>query len=91
MKLEKHETEELTQILSRLLLGERIPLDVVNSETGEIVIPAGRRITLTLIRKVVGICDHIDIDPSPIRNKIREVIDGFLAKKVEKQFGLKVS
>ena len=31
--------EQLTEALSNILLGEKIPLDVVNSETGEIIIP----------------------------------------------------
>ena len=40
-------TEELTQALSNILLNEKIPLDVVNAETGEIIIPANRKITKT--------------------------------------------
>ena len=42
--------EQLTEALSNILLGEKIPLDVVNSETGEIIIPANRKITKTLLR-----------------------------------------
>ena len=60
--------------LSNILLGEKIPLDVVNSETGEIIIPANRKITKTLLRKLAGVYDRIEIDPSPIRNKINEII-----------------
>src|SRR3954467_12512771 len=37
--------DQLTEALSNILLGEKIPLDVVNSETGEIIIPANRKIT----------------------------------------------
>ena len=73
-------TEELTESLSNVLLGEKIPLDVVNAETGEIIIPANRKITKTLLRKLAGVYDHIDIDPSPIRNKIREIISSFEPK-----------
>ena len=36
--------DQLTEALSNILLGEKIPLDVVNSETGEIIIPANRKI-----------------------------------------------
>ena len=32
-------TEQLTDSLSNILLGEKIPLDVVNGETGEVIIP----------------------------------------------------
>jgi DNA-directed RNA polymerase subunit beta len=72
--------EQLTESLSNILLGEKIPLDVVNSETGEIIIPANRKITKTLLRKLAGVYDRIEIDPSPIRNKINEIIGSFKKK-----------
>ncbi len=75
--------EQLTEALSNVLLGEKIPLDVVNAETGEIIIPANRKITKTLLRKLAGVYDHVDIDPSPIRNKIREIISQFEHKFAE--------
>jgi len=75
--------EQLTEALSNILLGEKIPLDVVNAQTGEIIIPANRKITKTLLRKLAGVYDHVDIDPSPIRNKIREIIGQFEHKFAE--------
>ena len=72
--------EQLTEALSNILLGEKIPLDVVNSETGEIIIPANRKITKTLLRKLASVYDRIEIDPSPIRNKINEIIGSFKKK-----------
>ena len=69
--------EQLTEALSNILLGEKIPLDVVNSENGEIIIPQNRKITKTLLRKLAGVYDRIEIDPSPIRNKINEILDAF--------------
>lgn len=62
--------DQLTKKLSDILLGEKIPLDVVNEQTGEIIIPANRKITKTLLRKLALVHDHIEIEPSPIRNKI---------------------
>lgn len=75
--------EQLTEALSNILLGEKIPLDVVNAQTGEIIIPANRKITKTLLRKLALVYDHVDIDPSPIRNKIREIIAQFEHKFAE--------
>ena len=72
--------EQLTEALSNILLGEKIPLDVVNSETGEIIIPANRKITKTLLRRLAQVYDRIEIDPSPIRNKINEIIGSFKKK-----------
>lgn len=66
--------EQLTEALSNILLGEKIPLDVVNAQSGEIIIPANRKITKQLLRKLASVYDHVEIDPSPIRNKIREII-----------------
>src|SRR5438067_3397287 len=76
-------TEQLTDSLSNILLGEKIPLDVVNAETGEIIIPANRKITKTLLRKLANVYDHIEIDPSPSRNKIREIIASYEHKFAE--------
>ncbi len=73
-------SEQLTEALSNILLSEKIPLDVVNSETGEIIIPANRKITKTLLRKLATVYDRIEIDPSPIRNKINEIIGSFKKK-----------
>ena len=49
-------------------------------ETGEIIIPANRKITKTLLRKLAGVYDHVEIDPSPIRNKISEIIGSVRAQ-----------
>ncbi|MFT5189572.1 MAG: DNA-directed RNA polymerase subunit beta [Verrucomicrobiales bacterium] len=73
-------TDQLTEKLSDILLGEKIPLDVVNEQTGEIIIPANRKITKTLLRKLAAVYDHIEIDPSPIRNKITEITKSFESK-----------
>ena len=73
-------TEQLTDKLSDILLGEKIPLDVVNGRTGQIVIPANRKITKTLLRKLAASQGSIDIDPSPIKNKIMDIVSGFEPK-----------
>ncbi len=79
---EKHErlTEDLTEALSNILLGEKIPLDVVNIDSGEVIIPANRKITKTLLRKLAAAYNHIEIDPSPIQIKIQGIISEFTHK-----------
>jgi DNA-directed RNA polymerase subunit beta len=72
--------EQLTESLSNILLGEKIPLDVVNGETREVIIPANRKITKTLLRKLAAVYNHIQIDPSPVRIKIFEIIGSFESK-----------
>ena len=69
--------EQLTEALANILLGEKLPLDVTNAQTGEPIIPANRKITKTLLRKLASGHDHADIAPSPTRDKIREIIAPF--------------
>jgi len=78
----RHEelTEQLTEKLSDILLGEKIPLDVVNGRTGEILVPANRKITKTLLRKLADNYSNIEIDPSPIRNKILDIVASYEQK-----------
>jgi DNA-directed RNA polymerase subunit beta len=72
--------EGLTEALSNILLGEKIPLDVINGENGEIIIPANRKITKTLLRKLAAVSKHVQIDPSPVRIKIMEIIGSYQSK-----------
>ena len=55
----------------------------MNAQSGEIIIPANRKITKTLLRKLASVYDHIEIDPSPIRNKILEIISSFESRFAE--------
>jgi len=73
-------TDELSGHLKSLLHNEKIPLDIVNRETGDVIVPANRKITLTLLRKLVENFDFVEIDPSPIRIKVMSVIGGYKAQ-----------
>ena len=72
--------ENLTESLSNILLGEKIPLNVVDSESGKSIIPANKKITKTLLRRLASVYKTIEIDPSPVRNKIMEIIGSFRGK-----------
>jgi DNA-directed RNA polymerase subunit beta len=72
--------EGLTEALSNILLGEKIPLDVINGENSEIIIPANRKITKTLLRRLAAVSKHVQIDPSPVRIKIMEIIASYQTK-----------
>lgn len=69
--------DDLTESLSNILLGEKIPLDVYHGETKEVLIPANRKITKTLLRRLASVSKDIQIDPSPVRIKIMEIIDNY--------------
>ena len=72
--------EGLTEALSNILLGEKIPLDVKNSETDEVIIPANRKITKTLLRRLAAVSKYIQIDPSPVKIKIMEIVSNYQGK-----------
>jgi DNA-directed RNA polymerase subunit beta len=72
--------EDLTEALSNILLGEKIPLDVLDAEANEVIIPANRKITKTLLRKLAAASDHIQIENSPIQIKIDEIIGEYKPK-----------
>ncbi|CAN5708067.1 DNA-directed RNA polymerase subunit beta [soil metagenome] len=85
-------TEQLTEKLSEILLNEKIPLDVVNGETGEVIIGANKKITKTLLRTLSENYRSVEIDQSPIRNKIMDIVSAFEAKfdeaDIERERGL---
>jgi len=73
--------KELFDHLCNLLLGEKIPLDIYTILEGdllgsEVIIPANYRITKTLIRKLIKHKNNFEIDPSPIRNRMRDIFAG---------------
>ena len=71
---------KLTTALSNILLGEKIPLDVIDTETGDVIIPQNRKITKTLLSKLAKAHAHIQIDPSPVQQKIQAIIDDYADK-----------
>lgn len=73
-------TEQLANELAEVLLNEKVPLDIVQATTGEIIIPANRKITKPLIRYLAKSFRDIELDPSPIRQKIRTIIQPYESK-----------
>ena len=72
--------DKLTTSLSNILLGEKIPLDVIDGGTGEAIIPANRKITKTLLARLAAAHDRIQIEPSPVQQKIEEIIGEYRPK-----------
>ncbi|MGI6098437.1 MAG: DNA-directed RNA polymerase subunit beta, partial [Kiritimatiellia bacterium] len=72
--------DQLTTSLCNILLGEKIPLDVIDGGTGEAIIPANRKITKTLLARLAAAHDRIQIEPSPVQQKIEEIIGEYRPK-----------
>ncbi|MCL2104643.1 MAG: DNA-directed RNA polymerase subunit beta [Kiritimatiellaeota bacterium] len=75
--------DDLTTALCNILLGEKITLDVLDVTTGEIIIPANRKITKTLLSKLARSYDNIQIENSPVQQKIDEIINTYRPKFAE--------
>ncbi|MFO7937638.1 MAG: DNA-directed RNA polymerase subunit beta [Kiritimatiellia bacterium] len=69
--------DELTTALSNILLGEKIPLDVVNSRNDDVIIPANRKITKTLLANLAKNHNDVYIENSPVQQKIEEIIENY--------------
>jgi len=75
--------EDLTTALCNKLLGEKRPLDVLDAEIGEIIIPANRKITKTLLVKLAKAHDRVQIENSPMQQEIDGIINLYRPKFAE--------
>ncbi|MDR0590294.1 MAG: DNA-directed RNA polymerase subunit beta [Puniceicoccales bacterium] len=75
--------DDLTESLSSILLGEKIPLDISNRNTGETIIAANRKITKTLLRRIAACFDALEIPASPVKNRILEIVDAYRQKFID--------
>lgn len=69
---------EILAAFTYMLLDEHIPLDIVlcdaAANTTRILVPAGKRIGKRALKAMVKYRRQLEIDPSPIRNRIRQII-----------------
>jgi DNA-directed RNA polymerase subunit beta len=75
--------KELVKVLSNLLLEEKIPFDLYHAETGELLIPAHRKISRYLVRKLARNYRYLEMESGPLNNKIREIVTSFERKFTE--------
>ena len=68
---------DLEEALRPHLLGEKLPEDMYNSKTGEIIIPSRRKITLPMLRKMASDHNHVEIEPQPISGEVNRILDAF--------------
>lgn len=80
MKLSTENQNKLKAEFEMRLLGEKLPLDIVESQTGEILIPARKKVGKRCIKKLVKYFDSIECDPSPLRNVLLHVTGKYLPK-----------
>ena len=74
---------ELTTALSNKFLNEKIPLDVTDSQTGDIIISAQRKVTKSLLGRLAKAYDHYHIAEGPCAESIAEIIKPYAAQFAE--------
>lgn len=60
-------TQGFIEELEGVFLGERLPGDIWNSVTKEVIVEKGQKVTKKVIRALADNYSHLDLDPSPVR------------------------
>lgn len=66
---------EMEKALKELLLDSRLPLDITDKRSGEVIVPANTTINDKKFRRILHAFEFIEIDPSPIQQKISSIIE----------------
>ena len=74
---------DLTTALANVLLGDKPQLDVINSETQEILVPANRKITKGHLTKLAKAHDRYQIKDSPFADKVEAIVSQFRPRFAE--------
>lgn len=74
-KLREKMNSQFFEKLANVLLGEKLPLDILNGKTNELLIPANKKITAAMLEKLIQFRHEIELDPSPIRNKLFQILE----------------
>ena len=74
---------ELVTALSNVLLGEKLPKDIVDSETQDLIVPANKKITKSVLAKLAKAHATYQIEPGPAADKVDDVMAPFRARFAE--------
>lgn len=70
------------------LLGEKLPFNLQNSETGEVLLPANRRITLNMLKSVASVYidspDKLSVDDPKWENFLNKLINEKVPQSIQK-------
>ena len=81
-QLVKLETELVTA-LSNVLLNEKLPVDVVDSQTQELIVPANKKITKSVLSKLAKAHATFQIEKGPAADKVESVVAPFRPRFAE--------
>jgi DNA-directed RNA polymerase subunit beta len=73
-------SDQLTERLEEIIGDDKLDNDIVNGQTGEIIVASGKKVSKAMLRRVAENYDSIEMDASPMRNKIFDAIQTFEQK-----------
>lgn len=65
---------KLSEDFANLFLGCKLPLEIYESQTGTLLVPMNRKITKGYLRVMAEHWNFLEIDPSPIRNRVLQMV-----------------
>ncbi|MGN0833444.1 MAG: DNA-directed RNA polymerase subunit beta [Kiritimatiellia bacterium] len=72
-KLEK----DLMDKLAAELMNEKLPVDITDSDSGDVIVPANKKIKKSQLAVLARAHAHWDMDEGPARDKVAGIIDPF--------------
>ncbi len=74
---------ELVTALSNVLLNEKLPVDIVDSETQELIVPQNKKITKSVLSKLAKAHATFQIETGPAADRVEAVMEPFRARFAE--------
>ena len=76
--------DEMAKAFSDRFLNEKLPVDILDAETGDVIVPKNRKVTKTLLAKLAAAHDHLqEVEHVTIQQQIDDVQGMFAAKFAE--------
>ena len=75
-KIEK----SLLEKLQESVMNEKLPVDITDTETGDVIVPANKKISKGQLKKLAQAHAHWDMDAGPARDKVAAIMEPFEAE-----------
>ena len=75
-QLAKLEKDLVAKLVSEIM-NEKIPVDVTDSETGDVIIPANKKIKKSQLAVLAKSHSHWDMDEGPAKDRLQGIMDPF--------------
>ena len=70
--------KEVTSRLAESLMNEKLPVDIIDSVTGDVIVPANKKIKKSQLAALAKAHAHWDMDEGPAKDKVRSLLEPHL-------------